>query len=61
MVNTAVTVPEEQNFILSSLSPNKAQRQLALAVVLALLVAFSITEVGPLLTPSSRLMPRRCS
>jgi signal transduction histidine kinase len=50
MVNTAVAVPEEQHFILSSLSPTKAQRRLALAVVLALLVAFSITEVGPLST-----------
>jgi signal transduction histidine kinase len=50
MVNTAVAVPEEQHFILSSLSPNKAQRRLAFAVVLALLVAFSITEVGPLST-----------
>jgi signal transduction histidine kinase len=50
MVKTAVAVPEEQHFILSSLSPNKAQRRLALAVVLALLVAFSITEVGPLST-----------
>jgi signal transduction histidine kinase len=50
MVNTAVAVPEGQHFILSSLSPNKAQRRLALAVVLALLVAFSVTEVGPLST-----------
>jgi signal transduction histidine kinase len=43
MVNTAVTVPEEQHFILSSLSPSREQRRLALAVVLALLVAFFIT------------------
>src|SRR3979411_3382596 len=50
MVKTAAAVPEEQHFILSSLSPNRAQRRLALAVVLALLVAFFITEVGPLST-----------
>src|SRR5271169_5504790 len=49
MVNTAAVVPEEQNFILSSLSPGRAQRRLALAVVLALLGAFFITA-GPLST-----------
>jgi Membrane-associated sensor, integral membrane domain len=49
MVNTAAVVPEEQNFILSSLSPSRAQRRLALAVVLVLLVVFFITE-GPLST-----------
>src|SRR6266576_6696936 len=50
MVNRAVADPEEQDFILSSLSPGRPQRRLALAVVLALLVAFFITEVGPLST-----------
>ena len=49
MVKTATVVPEEQHFILSSLSPGRAQRRLALAVVLALLVAFFITA-GPLST-----------
>jgi signal transduction histidine kinase len=49
MVNSATVVPEEQHFILSSLSPSRAQTWLALAVVLALLGAFSIT-VGPLST-----------
>src|SRR5437016_1143864 len=49
MVNTAVAAPEEKNFILSSLPPSRAQRRLAIAVVLALLVAFLITE-GPLST-----------
>jgi signal transduction histidine kinase len=49
MVKTAAVVPEEQQFILSSLSPGPAQRRLALAVVLALLVAYFIT-VGPLST-----------
>src|SRR3979490_996035 len=48
MVKTAAAVPEEQHFILSSLSPNRAQRRLALAGLLALVVAFFITEVGPL-------------
>jgi signal transduction histidine kinase len=43
MVKTAVVVPKEQDFILSSLSPGRAQRRFALAVVLALLVAFFIT------------------
>src|SRR5216683_6300921 len=47
MVNAATVVPEEQRFILSSLSPSRAQNRLALAVVVALLVAFLITE-GPL-------------
>jgi signal transduction histidine kinase len=50
MVKTAPVVPEEQHFVLSSLSPGRAQRRLALAVVLALLVVFFITEVGPLST-----------
>src|ERR1700716_138649 len=49
IVKTAAVVPEEQDFILSSLSPGRAQRRLALAVVLILLVALFITE-GPLST-----------
>src|SRR3982075_699193 len=49
MVNTATVVPEEQHFILLSLSPSRAQRRLALAVVLVLLAALFITE-GPLST-----------
>jgi signal transduction histidine kinase len=48
-VKTATVVPEEQDFILSSLSPGRAQRRLALAVVLVLLIALFITE-GPLST-----------
>jgi signal transduction histidine kinase len=43
MVKTAVAVPKEQDFIISSLSPGSSQRRLALALVLALLVAFLIT------------------
>jgi signal transduction histidine kinase len=49
MANTAAATPEEQDLILSHLSPSLAQRRLALAVVLALLVAFAITA-GPLST-----------
>jgi signal transduction histidine kinase len=49
MANTALAAPEEQHFVLSNLPPSLAQRRLALAVVLALLVAFVITA-GPLST-----------
>jgi signal transduction histidine kinase len=49
MVKTATVVSEEQHFTLASLSPRRGQRRLALAVVLALLVAFFITA-GPLST-----------
>jgi signal transduction histidine kinase len=49
MAKTAASVPEEQHFILSTLSPSLAQRRLALAVVLALVAAFVITA-GPLST-----------
>jgi signal transduction histidine kinase len=49
MVKTATAGPEEQHFILASVSPGRAQRRLALAVVLALLVAFLIMA-GPLST-----------
>jgi signal transduction histidine kinase len=49
MVKTATVDPEEQHFILSSLSPSRAQRRLALAVVLVLLVVLFIIE-GPLST-----------
>ena len=49
MAKTAAAVPEEQHYILSTLSPSLAQRRLALTVVLALLVAFVITA-GPLST-----------
>jgi signal transduction histidine kinase len=49
MVKTATVIREEQHFLLSSLSPGRAQRRLALAVVLALLVAFFIVA-GPFST-----------
>jgi len=44
---TAV-LPEEQHFILSSLSPGPVQIRLALAVVLGLLVVFVLITAGPL-------------
>jgi hypothetical protein len=40
---------EEQNFLLSSLSPGPAQKQLALGVVLLLLIRVALTA-GPLST-----------
>src|SRR6266404_856188 len=49
MMNTASVVPEEYHFMASSLSPGRVQKRLALAVVLAMLVAFLITA-GPLST-----------
>jgi signal transduction histidine kinase len=49
MKSAAAVASEEQHFILSTLPPSLAQKRLALAVVLALLVAFVIT-VGPLST-----------
>ena len=49
MAKTAAAVPEEQHFILSTLSPSLAQRRLALAVLLALVAAFVVTA-GPLST-----------
>jgi signal transduction histidine kinase len=47
MVTPPALVAEEQHFILSTLAPGRAQKRLALAVVLALLVALFFT-VGPL-------------
>ncbi|MET3995028.1 signal transduction histidine kinase [Bradyrhizobium sp. S3.9.2] len=49
MDQTAPTVLEEQRFILSALSPSLAQRRLALAVMIALILAFLVTA-GPLST-----------
>lgn len=49
MLKTTVVVPEEQHFTLASLSPSKAQRRLAVVVVLALLGA-SFAAAGPLST-----------
>src|ERR1700737_1419164 len=44
MVKPVPVIPGEQHFILSSLSPSRAQNRLALVLVLALLVAFLITD-----------------
>src|ERR1700738_3059406 len=49
MVKRAAVVPEEQHFILASLSAGRAQRRLALAIVLVLLVPFFIVA-GPFST-----------
>ncbi len=49
MLKTASVDPEEQPFILSSLSPGPAQRRLALAVVLVVL-AVAVFITGPLST-----------
>ncbi|HTJ28284.1 MAG TPA: MASE4 domain-containing protein [Candidatus Limnocylindria bacterium] len=49
MVKTAARVAEEQHFILSRLSPDRQQRRLAIAIVLALLAVFLVTA-GPLST-----------
>ena len=45
MAKTAAAVLEEQQFVLSNLSPSLAQRRLALAVALGLLVAAVITAL----------------
>lgn len=47
MLKTAAIVQEDQDLILSSLSPGPAQRQLALLVVLGILVVFLLITVGP--------------
>jgi hypothetical protein len=49
MVKTAAVIPDDQHFMLSSLSPGRAQKRLALATVLVLLVVLFIAD-GPLST-----------
>jgi signal transduction histidine kinase len=44
MIKPTAVIPGEQHFILSSLSPSRAQKRLALVLVLALLVAFLVTD-----------------
>src|SRR6266849_5572693 len=44
MVKPVPVIPGEQHFILSSVSPSRAQKRLALGLVLALLVAWLITD-----------------
>ena len=45
---TQPAAPEEQNFILSSLSPGPAQKRLAFAVVVGIFVVFALITFGPL-------------
>ena len=47
MLKTAAMVPDEQDFILSSLSPGPVQKRLALAVVIGILVVFVLITAGP--------------
>ncbi|RWI15204.1 sensor histidine kinase [Mesorhizobium sp.] len=47
MERTAVTVPEDDFFVLSSLPPSRAQKQLALVFVLGLLAVYVLITVGP--------------
>jgi signal transduction histidine kinase len=55
MWNSVALVPEDQSFTIATLPPGRAQKRLALVVVLVSLVAFSITA-GPLATfPIGRL------
>jgi signal transduction histidine kinase len=44
---TATELPEEQHFVLSSLSPSAAQKRLALAFVLALPLVYVLITFGP--------------
>ena len=48
MLKTHAPVPEEQHFILSTLSPSPAQKWLALAVVLSISLVFALIIAGPL-------------
>ncbi len=48
MLETAPIIPEEQRLLLSSLSPGAAQKRLAFAVVLCILVVFLLITLGPL-------------
>ena len=48
MLKPDAVVPEEQHFILSTLSPSQAQKRLALSVVVGILVVFALITVGPL-------------
>src|SRR5437016_3243579 len=48
MPKTDSVVPEDQHFILSTLSPGPAQKRLALAIVLGLLIVVVFIAAGPL-------------
>ena len=61
MQRTAALVTEEEQLILSTLSPGPAQKRLALAVVLGLLIVFVLITAGPLgrirTTPAAAFVP----
>jgi signal transduction histidine kinase len=48
MLKADAAVPAEQHFILSTFSPSAAQKRLASAVVLGILVVFALIAFGPL-------------
>jgi hypothetical protein len=48
MLRTDAAVPEEQHFILATLSPSVGQKRLASAVVVGILVVFALITFGPL-------------
>src|SRR4051812_42578670 len=48
MAEIAAIVPAEQRLFLSSLSPGRAQKRLALGVVLCFLAVFVLIAAGPL-------------
>jgi signal transduction histidine kinase len=48
MLKTAAVVPEDQHFILSTLSPGPAQKRLALAIALGLSIVVVFIAAGPL-------------
>src|SRR5712671_3386300 len=56
VMKAAPAAPEEQDFVISNLSPSRTQKRLALGVVLALLTVFSITA-GPLSTVQLPRLP----
>src|SRR5829696_243065 len=47
MLNPDAAVPQEQQFVLSNLSPGRAQKRLALGIVIGLLIALYLIT-GPL-------------
>jgi signal transduction histidine kinase len=48
MLKTDAKLPEDQHFIVSTLPPRAAQKRLASAVVLGILVVFALISFGPL-------------
>jgi signal transduction histidine kinase len=48
MLTTRAIVPEERHLVLSSLSPSRAQKRLALALSAGILIVFALITVGPL-------------